>query len=401
MFIYYCENCNEFKAFQSQKGNFKCPGCGKEFLALDVSIDDWNQLSNEEMLQAINKAKEPTVYIKKPDFIDADTEKTKSSEEDSSSLSRPEHKKQTLDTNFSPEKTQNRQKQKRKTPNKKWTIIIISVILACLIVAGIVALLFRPKIKIYLAKNTIYKKAIQAYNENNIVYAINELEKLKDFRDVSEKLPQWYYELAEQCYNEGKYSGAMYYYNKAAMEKYGDADEKAQKLKPVLYQMAEEALDKKDYFAATDYYNSAGDYENARENYKLLDLYDRMYNGDERIDIDSDMEKLLENSKNCKAYDVIAKCSIMNNINKLQGTWTSSDSDNKITIYPFRYESVWGNGDPLDLNLVVVKGELYLSYGENVRSKITGINGSLFTEQYWENVSSTGETTNTHTWQKR
>ncbi len=66
-FIYYCPKCVKFNAFKSKTGSFKCPDCGNQFLSLGVTVDDWNNYTNDEMLDAIEKAKNP-VFIKTPDF---------------------------------------------------------------------------------------------------------------------------------------------------------------------------------------------------------------------------------------------------------------------------------------------------------------------------------------------
>ncbi len=67
MFIYFCKKCNNLESFKSKTGSFKCPECGEEFLPLGVTVDEWNGFSNEEMLNAIERAKNP-VEIKKPIF---------------------------------------------------------------------------------------------------------------------------------------------------------------------------------------------------------------------------------------------------------------------------------------------------------------------------------------------
>ncbi len=66
MYIYFCEKCNSFEAFKSKTGSFKCPNCGVDFLPLGVTVDEWNNFSNDEMLETIDKARKPKVEIKKP-----------------------------------------------------------------------------------------------------------------------------------------------------------------------------------------------------------------------------------------------------------------------------------------------------------------------------------------------
>lgn len=67
MYIYYCQKCNEFEAFKSKTGVFRCPDCGEEYVPLEVTVDEWNNYSNDEMLDAIKNAKQP-VAIKQPVF---------------------------------------------------------------------------------------------------------------------------------------------------------------------------------------------------------------------------------------------------------------------------------------------------------------------------------------------
>ncbi len=80
MFIFFCKNCNKFEAFKSKAGGFKCPDCGQEYLSLGVTVDEWNNFSNDEMLDVIEKAKNP-VTIKTPVF-EAPVEKTFDIDED-------------------------------------------------------------------------------------------------------------------------------------------------------------------------------------------------------------------------------------------------------------------------------------------------------------------------------
>ena len=71
MFIFFCDNCKSFEAFDSYSGDFKCPNCGQEYLPLGFTIDEWNELTNDEMLQAIENAKKLVAdkpVIKQPVF---------------------------------------------------------------------------------------------------------------------------------------------------------------------------------------------------------------------------------------------------------------------------------------------------------------------------------------------
>lgn len=67
MYIYYCQNCKEFDAFNSEDGKYNCPICGRSYLSLGVQSDEWNNYSNEEMLELIEH-KRRSAGIKKPIF---------------------------------------------------------------------------------------------------------------------------------------------------------------------------------------------------------------------------------------------------------------------------------------------------------------------------------------------
>lgn len=66
MYIYYCPNCNGFDSFDTETGEHLCPSCNKLYLPLQTSVEDWNNMSNDEMLSTIERAKKPAIKI--PDF---------------------------------------------------------------------------------------------------------------------------------------------------------------------------------------------------------------------------------------------------------------------------------------------------------------------------------------------
>ena len=57
MYIYYCVYCNDFESFDDKKGQHKCPNCNRMLLPLKVSIEKWNDLSDAEMLDRIDRAR--------------------------------------------------------------------------------------------------------------------------------------------------------------------------------------------------------------------------------------------------------------------------------------------------------------------------------------------------------
>lgn len=75
MFIYFCQGCKKLEVIKSKTGSFKCPICGKDYLPLQVTVDEWNGFSNEQMLDAIERAKQTVtklVEIKTPVFKDTE-----------------------------------------------------------------------------------------------------------------------------------------------------------------------------------------------------------------------------------------------------------------------------------------------------------------------------------------
>jgi ribosomal protein L32 len=65
-YVYYCRKCNNLETSPEKDGNLQCSSCGESMMPLKVSQDEWNELSNEEMLNLINKPSQNT--LKKPKF---------------------------------------------------------------------------------------------------------------------------------------------------------------------------------------------------------------------------------------------------------------------------------------------------------------------------------------------
>ncbi len=59
LFIYYCPVCSGLDSFEGIAEEHICPACGKPFLPLRVTVDEWNDMSNSDMLAAIESAKKP------------------------------------------------------------------------------------------------------------------------------------------------------------------------------------------------------------------------------------------------------------------------------------------------------------------------------------------------------
>jgi len=57
MYIYYCDKCQSFESFVGAEEEWKCKGCGSELIPLGVTIDEWNAMTNDQMLDTIDFAK--------------------------------------------------------------------------------------------------------------------------------------------------------------------------------------------------------------------------------------------------------------------------------------------------------------------------------------------------------
>lgn len=66
MYIYFCEQCKSLESAKEIDGKYNCNSCGNRMLPLECSLDEWNEFSNDEMLETIKKAQK-LVEIKKPD----------------------------------------------------------------------------------------------------------------------------------------------------------------------------------------------------------------------------------------------------------------------------------------------------------------------------------------------
>lgn len=55
-YVYYCRKCNEIECHDQISARIECSECWNDMIPLRISKDDWNKLSNEEMLSIIDKA---------------------------------------------------------------------------------------------------------------------------------------------------------------------------------------------------------------------------------------------------------------------------------------------------------------------------------------------------------
>lgn len=53
MYIYYCNKCQSFESFVGVAEEYRCKDCGNDLLSLGVTIDDWNAMSEEDMMRTI------------------------------------------------------------------------------------------------------------------------------------------------------------------------------------------------------------------------------------------------------------------------------------------------------------------------------------------------------------
>lgn len=58
MFVYHCDKCKAFESFVEADEDWKCKECGNDLMPLGVTIDEWNALSEENMMKTINFARE-------------------------------------------------------------------------------------------------------------------------------------------------------------------------------------------------------------------------------------------------------------------------------------------------------------------------------------------------------
>ena len=65
-YVYFCPSCNNLECHNSDNLSLECAECGKKLLSLHVDMDTWNDLSNDEMVALIDKARNSG--LKKPVF---------------------------------------------------------------------------------------------------------------------------------------------------------------------------------------------------------------------------------------------------------------------------------------------------------------------------------------------
>lgn len=65
-YVYYCPNCNNLECYDTDNLNMDCSECGKKLIPLNVEMETWNNLSNDEMISIVDKAKNKG--LKKPEF---------------------------------------------------------------------------------------------------------------------------------------------------------------------------------------------------------------------------------------------------------------------------------------------------------------------------------------------
>lgn len=68
MYVYYCKNCESFEMFENIDGNHNCSSCNDLLISLGYEIGEWNRLSDNEMMEVINRKKQQVgnEIIRKP-----------------------------------------------------------------------------------------------------------------------------------------------------------------------------------------------------------------------------------------------------------------------------------------------------------------------------------------------
>lgn len=72
MYVYYCENCKNMEAFESENLVEKCSVCSHDLVSLHKTDEEWNKLSNSEMVDIIRKMRPQTVKTERKSFFDED-----------------------------------------------------------------------------------------------------------------------------------------------------------------------------------------------------------------------------------------------------------------------------------------------------------------------------------------
>ncbi len=55
-YVYYCKTCNSFEAYDDKYANCKCPKCSMPLRALGVTVEEWNNLTDDEMMFVLNNS---------------------------------------------------------------------------------------------------------------------------------------------------------------------------------------------------------------------------------------------------------------------------------------------------------------------------------------------------------
>lgn len=108
MYLYYCKECDRFEAHDEQYFSYKCPVCCRLLKALGVTVEEWNNITDEEMRYIINN---PEPFLPS-DFVPAYKNTSKGrhifSDVDSSSYSDSEPNLHSYQSVFSSSKPVNR-----------------------------------------------------------------------------------------------------------------------------------------------------------------------------------------------------------------------------------------------------------------------------------------------------
>ncbi len=66
-YVFFCAKCNNLEIRDDVVGQYKCDTCGEYLLSLGKTMEQWNELSNEEMSRQIKMVRQYKQTVSEPD----------------------------------------------------------------------------------------------------------------------------------------------------------------------------------------------------------------------------------------------------------------------------------------------------------------------------------------------